>query len=261
VVARIDNDPITAADLDRRLAELGPMVRARYTSPPDRRKLLDAVVDREVLAREARSRGYDKRPEIQKMVDDYVSAALLRDEVDSKLKPEDVPAADVERYFREHEQEFSRPEEVRASVVVLRDRTKAEQVAAEARKGSVTDDRPFRLLVARHSQDPETKNRGGDLGFFDRRTTRYPHSVVDAAFALEKIGDISSPVQGERGFYVVRLDQRRPGFSRSLADVREQIRRQLLTEVRARRVAELVGRARSQHQVQTFDQALAQVKP
>jgi peptidyl-prolyl cis-trans isomerase C len=253
-VARIDDHVITLGDFEKRLAELSPLARARNQSPADRRKLLGTLVDRELMAQEARRRGYDRRPEIQKMLNDYITAALLRDEVDARLKPEDVPDADVETYYRDHEAEFSRPEEVRASAIVVRDKAKADKVAAEARK---SDDRAFRLLVARHSEDAESKARGGDLGgFFDRRTTRYPRPVVDAALALQKVGDFSSPVQTERGYYILRLEQKRPGFSRPLGEAKDQLRRQLLSEVRVRRIAELVARSRADHKVEVFEDRL-----
>jgi hypothetical protein len=78
-----------------------------HQSPADKRKLLGTLVDRELIAQEARRRGYDRRPEIQKLVNDHITAALLRDDVDLKLKPEDVPDADLEKYYREHESEFT----------------------------------------------------------------------------------------------------------------------------------------------------------
>jgi peptidyl-prolyl cis-trans isomerase C len=110
--------------------------------------------------------------------------------------------------------------------------------------------------VAKHSEDPESRSRGGDLGYFDRRTTRYPRALVDAVFALDKPGALSAPVRTERGFHILRLEQRRPGFARALADVKDQIRRQLLTTVRTRKVEELLARARTQHRVEVFEDRL-----
>jgi hypothetical protein len=74
--------------------------------------------------------------------------------------------------------------------------------------------------------------------------------------------DVSAPTRGERGFYIIRRDQRRPGFSRSLAEVEDQIRRQLLSGVRTGRVAELVVRARREHKVEGLrDQPEPPVEP
>jgi peptidyl-prolyl cis-trans isomerase C len=254
VLAQVDDRLITAADLDRRVGETSPLARARGGST-EKRNVLGNMVDREVIAAEARRRGYDRRPDIQRIVDDYMSATLVRDEVDAKLKPEDVPDADIERYFREHQREFSRPEELRASAILIKDKAKAERVAVEARAAGKDADR-FRLLVAKHSEDPASKPRGGDLGIFDRSTARHPKAAVEAAFALQNPGDVSPPVVTDRGFYIIKLDQRRPGFSRPINDVKDQIRRQLLSEVRARKIGDLVARLRAEHKVKVFEDRL-----
>jgi peptidyl-prolyl cis-trans isomerase C len=254
VVARVGDRAITLAELERRLGELSPLARAKHQTPADRRKFLDTVIEREVLAAEARRRGYDRRPEIQKMLNDYISAALVRDEVDAKLKPEDVPDHEVQKYYREHESEFSRPEEVRASTIVVADEAKAQKLATEAKK---TDEKAFRLLVAKHSEDVDSKSRGGDLGFFDRRTRRYPAAVVEAALKLNTTGEISPPVRTDRGFHILRLEQKRPGFARALPEVKDQLRRQLLSTVRTRRIAELATRARAENKIEIFEDRLA----
>ena len=55
VVARIDGQPITLADLQRRMAQQAPFVQARYSSPERRKELLDNLVRFEILAREAQA--------------------------------------------------------------------------------------------------------------------------------------------------------------------------------------------------------------
>jgi len=60
----------------------------------------------------------------------------------------------------------------------------------------------FDELVAKYSDDTGTKNKGGDLGFFERRMMVKEFDEV--AFKME-IGEISDPVQTNFGYHVIKL--------------------------------------------------------
>jgi len=51
--------------------------------------------------------------------------------------------------------------------------------------------------------------------------------VVKAAFALRRLYDVSDPVEGERGFHVLKLVQRLPAFTPTLAEAAPEIRAEL----------------------------------
>ena len=60
----------------------------------------------------------------------------------------------------------------------------------------------FDELVAKYSDDTGTKDKGGDLGFFERRMMVKEFDEV--AFKME-IGEISDPVQTNFGYHVIKL--------------------------------------------------------
>ena len=60
----------------------------------------------------------------------------------------------------------------------------------------------FEELVAKYSDDTGTKDKGGDLGFFERRMM--VKEFDEAAFKME-IGEISDPVQTNFGYHVIKL--------------------------------------------------------
>src|SRR5262245_18046115 len=64
VVASVDDVSITVADLQDRINKQSPYVRARYTSMEQKKDFLDNLVRFEVLAKEAKTRGYDGDPEV-----------------------------------------------------------------------------------------------------------------------------------------------------------------------------------------------------
>ncbi len=60
----------------------------------------------------------------------------------------------------------------------------------------------FDSLVVKYSDDTGTKNKGGDLGFFERRMM--VKEFDEAAFNLE-VGEISDPVQTNFGYHIIKL--------------------------------------------------------
>jgi peptidyl-prolyl cis-trans isomerase C len=261
VVARIDGEVITVADLQKRLDGLDPYSRARFSAPEQKKKFLENMVRFEVLAREAQNRGYDRDPEVQRALKNQMISALLQKEIDDKLKPEDVGDAEVARYYQEHTAEFRQPEQVRVSQIFTTDQARAEKaaVAARALRGKPDADKAFRDLVAGTSEDEDSKSRGGDLTFFDRESSMYPKPVVEAAFRLTEIGEVSPPVRTDNGYHVLVLTQRRPGFTRALPEVSREIRRQILRERRAKKMDELVAEMRQRMKVEVYEDQLAKV--
>jgi peptidyl-prolyl cis-trans isomerase C len=261
VLARIDGEVITAGDLQRRLDALDAYSRARFSAPEQKRKFLENQVRFEVLAREAQNRGYDRDPEVQRALKKEMIGTLLQKELDDKLKPEDIPQAEVERYYQEHTDEFRQQEEVRVSQIFSADRAKAERAATAARalRGKPEADKGFRELVSALSEDEDSRGRGGDLTFFDRGTTLYSRPLVDAAFALTEVGEVSAPIQTDRGFHVLVLTQRRPAFTRALPEVSREIRKQLLRERRTKKMEELVAEMRKRLKVEVYEDRLAKV--
>jgi peptidyl-prolyl cis-trans isomerase C len=254
VVARIDDVVITAADVQDRINKQSPFVRARYSDLEKRKEFLDNLIRFEVMAKEADKRGYGQDPEVVRVMKQQMISKFLQKDFETKLRVEDVPDADVERYYREHADEFNRPDEVRVSQIVVKDKARADKLAVEARGQSRTDSKAFRDLVTKYSEDEDSKARGGDLTSFARTSTVYPRELIEAAFALKDVGDVSPPVRTDKGFHVLRLTQRHPGFSRPLVEVKRQIQQRLFRDVRAKALDAFVADLKKKYAV-TIDEA------
>ena len=142
-----------------------------------------------------------------------------------------VSDEEIQKYYEENSQLFARPEQRRASHILIqvppdadeatveKARAQAESLASRARSGE-----SFATLAATYSDDPGSKDKGGDLGWFARG--RMVPEFDDAVFGMEK-GAIEGPVRTPFGFHVIQLvDIREPG-TRPLEEVREQISGQL----------------------------------
>jgi len=261
VLAKVDDMVITTADLKDLLARYAnqPFVLARYSSIERKKDLLENLIRYQVLALEAQKRGYERDPEVQRVAKEKMVSLFLQQEINDKVKLSDISDAEVRRFYQAHAADYVRPESVRVSQILVKDRSKAVRVLAAAKALPKADMKAFRQLVTEESEDPDSRQRGGDLTQFDRASTQHPKAVVAAAFALKAVGDLSELVSTDRGFVILKLTERRPAVSRSLDEARLDIKKRLLEELRAQRKKELAEEMRKTVKVEIFEDEVAKL--
>jgi peptidyl-prolyl cis-trans isomerase SurA len=80
---------------------------------------------------------------------------------------------------------------------MIRPRRVIDSIYAELKAGV-----PFEDVARKSSQDKLTANKGGYIGFFG--INRYEKTFEDAAFALQKDGEFSAPVQSSIGWHIIK---------------------------------------------------------
>ncbi|HEY2903537.1 MAG TPA: peptidyl-prolyl cis-trans isomerase [Polyangia bacterium] len=262
-VAKVDDTVITVAELQERINKQSPFIRSRYTSNEKKKEYLDNLIRFEVMAKEAKKRGYDQDPEVVRVMKQQMISKFLQKDFESKLKVEDVPDADVEKYYNGHPDEFNQKDQVRVSQILVKDKPKADKVEAELKALPKTpaglDQKPFRDLVAKYSEDADSKARGGDLLFLDKDSPQFPKPVIEAAFALKEVGDVSPPVKTDKGYHILKLMQKRPGFNRPMAEVKRQIQQRLFRDIRTKALDDFYTDMRKKANVEVVDANLGKV--
>ena len=76
IVARIGDRLITLQEFEKRLNQQSSFARARHNSPSRKQEFLDSMVRFELLAIEAKRKGYDQRPDVQLAAGDLVAAGV-----------------------------------------------------------------------------------------------------------------------------------------------------------------------------------------
>jgi peptidyl-prolyl cis-trans isomerase C len=264
VVAKVDDAIITVGDVQERINKQSPFVRARYTTNDKKKEFLDSLIRFEVMANEAEKRGYDKDPEVVRVMKQQMISKFLQKDFESKLKVEDVPDAQVDKYYKEHPAEFNQKDEVRVAEIVTKDKGKADKAYAEAKAlpkaaAAVGDQKGFKDVVTKYTEDEEGKTRAGDLGFMDKESTRQPKAVVEAAFKLAEVGDVAAPIKTDKGWVVIRLTQKRPGFNRPLTEVKRQIQQRLFRDMRTKAMDDFVADLKKKSTIEIKDENLSKV--
>lgn len=148
-------------------------------------------------------------------------AAELGKKTDSQVTDEDVSS-----YYAGHLAEF---EEVRARHILIStqppetgdDDSAQDQASGKGAKGlgreearkkaqglldRIKSGEDFGRLATENSDDPGSKAKGGDLGYFMRGEN--VRSFEDAAYSLP-IGGVSGLVESEFGFHIIKVEDRR----------------------------------------------------
>ena len=93
---------------------------------------------------------------------------------------------------------------------------KAEDVLKQARSG-----KDFTELAKRYSEDPGSKDKGGDLGWIVQGQT--VPEFQTAAFTLEK-GKISDLVKTQYGFHIIKVLEKETAHTKPFEEVKDSIR-------------------------------------
>jgi peptidyl-prolyl cis-trans isomerase C len=237
VIAESSRARVTLADYEAELAKIPGQARADFGADSVRlRQYLDNMYMLRVLAADARAGGLDKDPVLARQIAQQVDLMLARARVD---RIEAQAAADfdrnVDRYTARARElydtdpaKYKTPELVRAAHILIKvvngdskaAEQKAEQIRAQAVAGA-----DFGKLARQYSDDHATAEKGGGLGFFERKMM--DPAFAKAAFALTKAGDISPPVLSKFGYHVIRLEDRKPAGVRSFEEVKPELLAQL----------------------------------
>jgi peptidyl-prolyl cis-trans isomerase C len=159
----------------------------------DKDKVLDQMINMQLIAAQAEKDGMDKDPDVATRL------ALLRTQI--------LADAAAQKYVKSHEpsdQELhaaydtaTDKTEYRASHILVPTKEKADQVIKKLKGGAKFED------VAKAESTDNSKANGGDLGWFT--TARMVKPFGDAVKAL-KVGETTTdPVQTQYGWHVIKL--------------------------------------------------------
>jgi peptidyl-prolyl cis-trans isomerase D len=143
-----------------------------------------------------------------------------------------VPDKQIGEYYASHQQEFASAEQLHVRHILIRPKTQddagwrdAQGRAREVYAKAVAPKADFGAVAKQFSEDPGSKDSGGDLGWFARG--RMVKEFEDAAFALQP-GEVSGPVKSQFGYHILKLEGRKPGGVRPLSEVQDEIKGKLL---------------------------------
>ncbi|MER2604396.1 MAG: peptidylprolyl isomerase, partial [Siculibacillus sp.] len=215
VLAKIDGQPITEADLAAMTTQLGPQL-AQIPEEMRKRVVLDRLVDSRLIAAAAAKAGLDQgatyKARMEQVRQQLLVSEFVKTQVEAAVTPEMIKA----RYDKDAAA-FDPPEEMRARHILVKTEDEAKAVIADLAKGG-----DFAKLAAEKSQDPGSARDGGDLGFFSAGDMVPEFETATAAL---KPGEVTKePVKSQFGFHVIKLEEKRKQPLPTLDQVKDQVR-------------------------------------
>ncbi len=267
ILAEVAGYKLTLKKFNDQIASLPPQLQMAVARNPQlKEQLLDRWVQLTLMAAEARKQDLQDKPAVKKRIEDMTNALLaqefMRENVEAKVK---VTDKEVKDYYENHKSEFTRPEQVRARHILIKvspnadkkalakAKKKAEEIRAKALKGE-----DFAKLAEKYSDDPGSRGRGGDLGYFQKG--RMVPEFEKAAFSL-KVGEISKPVRTSFGYHIIKVEGKRPSQQQTFKDVEQRIRQKLTREKQRKIREEIVARLEKKYPVKVNKSLLETPKP
>ena len=256
VLVRVDGEPITLADVERRISGLSPLAQASLDSPAARQRFLQGMILVEILAREAEADGFGADPTV-----DFLSNRALSDVVLERLMRENTarlePTEETLRvFYEENGTRYQRPHEYRVLALVTATRQEADEISHEFQAqlglGTLADRvTVFQQLREQHSIDEFTRSRSGDLGFLSRETfsAAFGEELAEQVFTNENLGALYGPVQCRQGWALLLTTREHRAIDEPFAEVEMEIREILAEDYREQTRERIMGRLRTEGEV------------
>ena len=137
----------------------------------------------------------------------------------------------IEDYYRKHRDEFTSKEQIKLRMIMIpgnKDTASApaQKELAEEVLGKLAGGAEFEQMAQMYSED-STKDNGGDWGWIERKTLAEP--LEKFAFNMP-VGRISNIIDYAGNYYILKVEDKHGGSTKSLAEVRSDIEKKLLQD-------------------------------
>jgi len=189
--------------------------------------------------------------EFKKMETEKIIVQAMR----SKNVKMDVIAspAKVEEYYKTHRDEFTSREQIKLRLIMIPAHASDGEAAAQKAMANeiftkLQHGAEFERMAQLYSED-STRENGGDWGWVDRKTLAGP--LEKAAFALEP-GKISNIIEFSGNYYILKVEDKHGGETKSLADARPDIEKKLVHDEAMKLQEKWLASLRSKAYIKTF---------
>lgn len=140
-----------------------------------------------------------------------------------------VSPTKIDEYYKAHREEFTAKEEIKLRLIMIPSHAKdsgasAQKAMADEIVSKLANGAEFDRMAQIYSED-SARELGGDWGWIERKTLAAPLEKI--AFSL-KPGKVSNIIEFSGNYYILKVEDRRGGATKSLAEMRDDIEKKLL---------------------------------
>lgn len=200
VLATVGSKAITLGEFTKKFNE----VKSQTLNPPTKEEFLEDLVRYYVGLQEAEKKGLRNDPVIKEKMEQEMYKGLLEKNLGPEVAGIKVTDEQMKAWYKENP-------EIRTSHILIEYKpgSKPEEIAAAKKRAQEIYDnevknskRPFEELVRLFSDDPLSKQTGGDIGW-QNRLTLVP-SYYNTALNM-KIGEVKGLIETPFGFHIIKV--------------------------------------------------------
>lgn len=233
-VATVNGVAIPQSKVDLYLEQLA--ARGQQDSPDLRAKIREELIRSEIIAQEASKTGVDKTPAFLSQVELARSQILVSTYINDYIKKHAPSEADMKKEYDAAKSQFT-GKEYHARHILVKTEAEANTIIASLKKGKKFDD-----LAKTKSQDPGSKDNGGDLGW-----AKPENFVPEFGEAMAKLGKgkvTDAPVKTQFGFHIIKMEDVRDIKGPTYEQLKPQIEQKLQGDIVQKLLADLRAKAK-----------------
>jgi hypothetical protein len=222
LAARVDQWTLTRDELGDLIASLPEAKKGQYDTPFGQAEMAENMILEEMFHQEGLKLKLPESDIAKKRIEYYIRQLIISEYYHKNVKPEAIPSEEeLHDYYEANIDRYTTQPLVRAQHIFSKDREKLVDF-----KKRIDEGEKMTTLAHKYSEDVFTKNEGGDLGFFNPGGfiggVGYSKEISDAVFSMPQ-GVVSDPVKWEKGYSLLRVNEKKESKVRLFEEVRDQI--------------------------------------
>jgi len=205
-----------------------------------------------VFEHKLKNRGMTLNQYREELRADLVMDQVIKKEVESKIQ---IGEPELKKYYEKNSSQYRTQDKARASVILIKSppgsspererkvRKKMASILTQIKAGT-----EFNGLAKKFSQD-SLASKGGDLGFFEEK--KMFSAFSERAFSMQ-VGEVSEVFKTQHGFHILKVTDKKPGFSKPFEDEKENIRQTLTERKSAQATRTYVETLKKQADLKTY---------
>ena len=227
VLAVVNGEKITVNDYNEKFKQLSNYEKAMYRSEEGHKEFLKELIQNKLMLQKAKELKLDKDAEVQKKIEELMREVTESAMIDGLVKKEVldkvvVTDKEAKAYYDEHKETFNESEKVKIRQIVLATEDEAQKTRQELLNGA-----DFEKLAREKSIDKNTARQGGDIGYIEKG--KMLPEMEKICFDL-KVGEISEPLKTNFGYYILKLEDKKPAATKEFYEVSDSIKGKLIAE-------------------------------
>ena len=136
ILAEVNGKKITGEDYNIFINSINPKLREHLANSDQNKEVIEELIHHELIYQDAIENGKDKEEEFQKVLDQAKKSLLLNYTLGKLLSNIEVTEKEIEDFYNNHKEHFTKDQTVRASHILVDDQKKAEEIYNRIKDGA-----------------------------------------------------------------------------------------------------------------------------